>query len=79
LIIDDKSFANFKKEDLDIAMYNGKFKYIKLSHVLEEDFDFVMNDTMQKIRGDLDLTYNQIKIALSSIPYNIFLMAELPA
>jgi len=47
--------------------------------VSEEDFDFVMNDTMQKIRGDLDLTYNQIKIALSSIPYNIFLMAELPA
>jgi len=47
--------------------------------VSEEDFDSVMNDTMQKIRGDLDLTYNQIKIALSSIPYNIFLMAELPA
>jgi len=50
-----------------------------LDGVSEEDRDFVINDTMQKIRADLDLTYNQIKIALSSIPYNIFIMAEVPA
>lgn len=50
-----------------------------LDGVSDEDVSFVINDTMEKIRADLDLTYNQVKIALSSIPYNIFIMAEIPA
>ena len=63
LIIDDKSFENFNKEHLDIVMYNGKFKYIKFSQILEADFDFVITlgyrlDLYQK----QFLNYTKVKV-----------------
>jgi hypothetical protein len=43
LIVDDAKLKDIPKEELNKLMYDGKFKYVKLSEILSSDFDIVFN------------------------------------